>query len=141
MNGFRNRLNSEGGYAGIIALLVVVAIGFVLYFTVIGPKMSSREDKTRQEAGQMGVNLDENKTLAGAAMDKGKETSCKAQLDQIRQGIVMYKTENEGNPPSLESLNLSMAPSHFACPAGNEPYSYDPNTAAVRCVHPGHEGL
>jgi hypothetical protein len=142
MNSLRTRLSNERGNWSLIGLLVAVAIGFAIYSFFISPKMSGRDQQTRQQASEMGVKLDENKTLSGAVADKSRETQCKSQLDQIRQGIVMFRDDhNNSNPAALTDIRLSVGPNFFKCPVGQEAYSYDPATGSVKCIHPGHEGL
>ena len=116
---------SQRGQWGLIAMLIAVLIVAILFVVVLLPKM-----KTSVGGGE--------KPMPEAAMDKAKEVQCMSNLRSVRQGIVMYKSQNETLPPSMKDLKMGMGADFFKCPVGMEPYQYDPNTGAVRCPHPGH---
>ena len=121
----RHGIGSQRGQWGLIAMLIAVLIVAILFVVVLLPKM-----KTSVGGGE--------KPMPEAAMDKAKEVQCMSNLRSVRQGIVMYKSQNETLPPSLKDLKMGMGADFFKCPVGGEPYQYDPITGAVRCPHPGH---
>jgi len=125
MHTNRHGIGSQRGQWGLIAMLIAVLIVAILFVVVLLPKM-----KTSVGGGE--------KPMPEAAMDKAKEVQCMSNLRSVRQGIVMYKSQNETLPPSMKDLKMGMGADFFKCPVGMEPYQYDPNTGAVRCPHPGH---
>jgi competence protein ComGC len=104
---------------GLLAVIVIIAILAVVFLRPGGK-------------GQ------EKKSMPAQVQQKASGVECQSNLNQVRQMIQMYQTDNEQNPPSLQAL--SGLPAGFTqCPVGGEPYWYDPQSGRVTCRHPGHE--
>lgn len=77
-------------------------------------------------------------TIVGRSKAAGKDVVCRSNLGQVRQAIMIYRTNSDDAPP--ESIAELKLPAEFSkCPLGNEPYILNPETGEVRCPHPGHE--
>ena len=77
---------------------------------------------------------------AHSPIQRAKDTVCTSNIQQVRLAIQAANTSAEDektNPASLEELKLPAE--MLSCSEGKEPYSYDPKTGTVHCVHPGHE--
>lgn len=118
--------NSERGFMTLIGLLVVIVIIGILFALYAGGPVPGTG-----EGGEGGPST----TLGGAA-DRGRDAVCRNHLSQIRAAISMHVATTGEFPPSLEAVNAGVP---LECPAGDEPYEYDPEAGKVRCVHPGHE--
>lgn len=129
------KLREKRGSATLVALLIVVVIGMLIYLYMggyIGHKSSAVPSETSQSSSYK------------AAIDQGKEASCQNNLRQIRYAITMYQNSEGKNPADIMEIynNYGLkSPGLQKCPAGGEPYMYDPATGIVRCVHPGHTGF
>ena len=78
--------------------------------------------------------------MAHSPIERAKDTVCKSNLEQVRLAIQSAKTmaeDEQKNPQSLQELKLPAE--LLICAEGKEPFSYDPATGEVHCVHPGHE--
>ncbi|MEN6371969.1 MAG: hypothetical protein ABFD64_08140 [Armatimonadota bacterium] len=129
-------LRNERGNWTLVGLLVAVAIGFVLVFCVLLPRVQQGTgDKAKREGL---INPKQGQTVVGASMDKGKETQCMSNLRQIRMTIESDKASGEQLPATIQDMGLG---SVGVCPVSNQPYQYDPNAGTVKCTTPGHEGL
>lgn len=84
------------------------------------------------------------KTAGGKKIDspmqRGHAPECASNLSQIRQAYMMATTQDdEHKPQSLAELKrYGLTDSMLACPAGKEPYKFDPATGRAWCIHPGH---
>ena len=77
-------------------------------------------------------------TVLGAAEWAAKDEVCRSNLSQLRQSLQISAGSNDDKyPATLEETHLGA--DFYHCPLGKEPYSYDPTTGQVHCVHPGHE--
>ena len=139
----RNRplpdLRSESGQAGLLSLLAaVVVIGllvWIFFFRGTGAKNTERTLATDA------IVHSNKQTIPGAAMDQATAVTCKNNLSQLRQAIMMDSDPTEGTPPpSLQSLT-GIPAEMKVCPASGRPYAYDPRTGRVSCLTPGHQGL
>jgi hypothetical protein len=139
-----SRLGDERGSWTLVGLLVAVAAGIVIMFVVLLPHINSgggtATGARAQKEGLVkpGGPSGQSRTLVGASLDKGKETACMSNLRGIRQMITYYKTSGDPLPATLQDMKLGSA---AFCPVNHQLYQYDPNTGAVRCLTPGHEGL
>lgn len=77
-------------------------------------------------------------TVLGGTKNRAQDAVCRNNLAQLRAAIGIRAATGSGNPASLEGLNAGV---DLACPAGGEPYRYDPATGNVSCRHPGHESF
>lgn len=118
--------SSERGFFTLIALLVVIVIIAILFATQYGGP--ARRGGTSGAPG-------EPHTVLGGAVNRADATLCRNNLAQLRAAITIYQGNYNAFPPSLDELQSGVT---LTCPVGREPYEYDPNTGAVRCVHPGH---
>jgi hypothetical protein len=107
---------------GLLAVIVIIAIMFVMY--------------TGQQGGAGPAGTGGTTTTFGGARDRAGDAVCRNNLAQLRAAVSISLGTAGTNPSSLEGLQAG-AP--LSCPAGDEPYEYDPATGEVRCVHPGHE--
>lgn len=124
--GGRHRGSSLVGTLVAVALLLVL----VLFFVFRGYGLAGTSQERPDKVGE---------TIVGRSRAAAKDVVCRSNLSQVRQAIQVYMSASgdEEKPPDLGSLRL---PSEvLADPIGKEPYVYDPSTATVRCVHPGHE--
>jgi type II secretory pathway pseudopilin PulG len=124
------KLRSEQGFATLIELVIVVALIVTLSWVWLGRGGGGAGAGTGMAGGQ---------PTAVAALEQAKGVVCRQNLQSIRQAIMMYRSNQEVNPPNLEALRSSgISPDLTKCEVGGEPYQYDPTTGQVRCVHPGH---
>lgn len=115
------------------ASLVVIAIIAVLAVVVLkGSGAFSNQGSPRADG--------RGTTVPGLVKAKAEDTVCKSNLAQVRMslGITHDTGGDETWPQSLEETKLGKQ--FYSCPMtkGQEPYSYDPQTGTVKCVHPGH---
>lgn len=118
----------------LIGLIVTMAIILVLtVFFLKGPSMFSTSGGGSSRKDGMGT------TIPGAARAKAFDDVCMSNLKQVRMSISISHDSNgdEGYPATIEETRLGK--DFYRCPLGHEPYSYDPQTGTVKCVHPGHE--
>lgn len=116
----------------LVASLVVIAIIAILAAVVFkgsgafGSKGSPRADGR-------------GTTVPGLVKAKAEDTVCRSNIDQLRTSLSIAHDSggDDAWPQTLEETRLGKA--FYQCPMGKEPYSYDPQTGAVHCVHPGHE--
>lgn len=119
------RLRSEQGWITLIELLVAAVIIMGVAWLYLG--------RSVQTPGGL------EQTTPGAALQQARGVECMSNLRSVRQAIGAYRASQEANPPSLDALQSYGISAEFRkCPAGGEPYQYDPNTGNVKCVHPGH---
>jgi hypothetical protein len=113
----------------LVAMLVVIVIIMLLYLAFFrgGNPLSLTGSGQNQ------------KSLPGQAMDKGKQVVCIENLRQIRAAIQMRVTTEENRPANLAELKLPAE--MLKCAVGGEPYVYHPQTGVVQCPHPGHQRL
>lgn len=127
-------IRNERGNWTLVGLLVAVAIGFLLYFMVLMPKLNSADRAAKEGL----IEPKPGQSVVGASMDKAKETECASNLRQTRMMIDSHKATNEAVPASLSDLRLG---SIVNCPVSNQAYEYDAATGTVKCPTPGHEKL
>lgn len=130
------KLNSRGSWSLIGLLVVVVIIGVATAVYIKGG--NSSRVSTVSSSSEMLDSKSEKKTVFGKAIDTGKAESCRQQLDQIRKGIITYKSSgaSDENPPTLKDIGLGVSNTYFQCPMAGKKYTYDPATGDVRCpVH------
>lgn len=95
----------------------------------------------------MPMYLKGGKTAGGKKIDspiqRGHAPECASNLNQIRQAYTMATTaDDEQKPRALADLKrYGLTDSMLVCPAGKEPYRFDPATGRAWCVHPGHENF
>jgi len=132
-----SRLRNESGQWTLVGLMVAIAVGFVILFVVLLPRLTPGERAVKEGL----VKPKEGQTVIGASLDKAKETSCSSSLRQIRMAIDYYKAENGQPPATLQDLKMPTSGSFYTCPATGQPYRYDPNSGTVSCSTPGHGGF
>lgn len=104
----------------LIGLLIVVAIGMVLYLFLLGPRMGG--DGKAQ------------KSVAKQSLDRGEDTRTDSNLNQIRTVINMIKTDSDGKPPAslTELKRASKFPDEmFIDKTTGKPLFYDPATGWI----------
>lgn len=94
--------------------------------------------------GCMALSVDGNQrkdqvgeTVVGQSFARAKDGVCMQNIRQVRQGIQVYLTSNDGPPPSLADIRFPQE--LLVCPIDKKPYTYDPAAGTVKCDHPGHE--
>jgi hypothetical protein len=122
-------LSSRRGQWAIIEIVVVVAIIVVAAYFILPSYLSG--------AGKGKNGPDRVHTPIGQA----ESVDCRNNLNQIRNAIEMEKTSGEEGrvPASLADLGPSMS-AVTKCAISGKEYTYDPSTARVSCITPGHEG-
>jgi hypothetical protein len=78
-------------------------------------------------------------TIPGLVKARAEDTVCKSNLNQLRLSLGIARMNNDDQwPATLEETRLGS--DFYGCPMGKgkEPYSYNPETGEVRCIHPGH---
>ena len=121
---FVRRGNARTGFS-LIELLVVMALMVVLsagmYKVYLG-----------KGTGKPG----EAKTPITATYD----SVCLQNLRSVRQCVEAAHTGDTDTkfPAALTEIK-ELSSDLRACPVGKEPYTYDPQTGEVHCVHPGHD--
>ena len=113
----------------LVASLIVIAIIAIL--AVVMLKGSGGGDMKAARADGRG------QTLPGLVKAKAEDTTCQSNLNQLRQGIAVYETSNDGFPPRMDDTRLGA--NFYKCPMGGETYQYEPSTGKVFCPHLGHE--
>ena len=71
------------------------------------------------------------------SMTTSKEAVCKGNLRILREQMLVYETEYEGKPPSLEYMVPDFITEEDAlhCPETDEMYVYDEESGDVWCPH------
>jgi type II secretory pathway pseudopilin PulG len=119
----RNRQSRRRGQT-LIALLVVVLVGFGMYFMFLGPRRGA-DGELRPSIAKESINKSETVAVMGN------------NISQIEQAISMYRMDNEGKPPaSLEELKSSAYAKGFPAemwidPVSKQPLIYDPQTGTI----------
>lgn len=131
------KLNNRGNWTliGLLVTLVVVIVGAAL---LMGKMPAGGPSTVTKKNGSVLDSKSQKKTVFGKAIDTGKATDCKERLNQIRLGILAYKTTgtDDRNPASFKDIGLSVGMDYFQCPMALKPYTYDPATGVVKCpVH------
>lgn len=105
----------------LLGLLIFVVILVFLYLQFLGPR-SSPDGEHR-------------KSVAAESMDQAREVELTSNLNQIRQGIRMYRNDNDNRvPASMEELRkyLKDYPAEmWVNPIDKTPLIYDPSTGAI----------
>lgn len=72
--------------------------------------------------------------------EKAKSVTCQSNLRILRSAIVVYRSANNSNPPSLDDLDPSFVKdvTGLSCPSSNIPYVYEAGEATVYCAYPPH---
>ncbi|NWG75290.1 MAG: hypothetical protein HXY24_11890 [Rubrivivax sp.] len=71
----------------------------------------------------------ERTTTIGHALDRADKSVCEQYLGQLNQAVMMYRMENEANPPDLAAvIKASGLP---ASELANCTYTYNPATGVV----------
>jgi len=110
---------------GLIEMLVVIVIIALLAIYLI-PKYT-------------GIN-GTNKDKINAPVKRAEGVSCINNLQQVRNAITLYTSQNDGQfPSSLDAISSGMGSSMFKCPVSGIQYNYDPASGRVSCSTPGHE--
>jgi hypothetical protein len=123
-------MNKRAG-TSLISVIASVAIIAVLAVVLLMGSGALRGEPASNRADGLG------KTIPGAAKAAAQDTECRSNLGQVRQAIQLRLTLDEDPPQSLEETRLGS--NFYRCPLGKEPYEYNPQTAQVKCPHPGHE--
>lgn len=111
--------------ATLIVIVIIAMLSVVLLTGSLGGGTSHRKD---------GLGT----TIPGAVKMAAKDDVCRSNLNQVRLGVQVARTNADDTPPAtIEETKLGS--DFYKCPIGKEPYAYDPATGEVRCVHPGHE--
>lgn len=124
------RLSSGQTLAASLVVIAIIGVLAVVLFKgsgAFGAKSSPRADGR-------------GTTVPGLVKAKAEDTKCRNYLGQLRASLEIARTNNEDQFPStLEETRLGST--FYGCPMGKgkEPYSYDPTTGRVSCIHPGHE--
>ena len=129
--------NNRGNWS-LIGLLVAVAIVIgvtAIYFSggIGGTATVKNDSNLLDQASQ-------KQTTVGRAIDTGKSTVCREQLNQIRTAVQNAKATSgtEENPASFKDLGMSVSADYFKCPVSGQAYTYDPTTGKASCpTHPG----
>jgi prepilin-type N-terminal cleavage/methylation domain-containing protein len=117
----------------LLVVLVLLAVAAGVYFAWYSPHRA-QQLKAAVEAGNPQQVPVGPQTVLGQALQKAESTNCLNNLQQLRQAIQLYVSDNGTYPPSLEALNL---PGMLTCPVSGQPYRYDPSTGTVSCpTHP-----
>ena len=124
------RLDNRGNWS-LIALLVTVVIIVVAAAYYFGGSGLS----TVKKSSPLLDAKSKKSTIVGQAIDTGKSADCRQRLNQIRTGIMAFKTTgtDDSNPQSFKDIGLGVSPDFFRCPVSNQPYTYDPATGTVKC--------
>jgi hypothetical protein len=105
----------------LIGLLIFTVLLVFLYLQFLGPRTTPEGEH--------------RKSVAADSMDQAKEVQLTSNLNQIRQGIGMYRNDNEGRvPASMADLRkyLKDYPAEmWVNPNDNSPLIYDPSTGAI----------
>ena len=128
------KLNNRGNWTliGLLVAVVIVVAAAGYYFTSGGVTTVKKGSPLLDPGSQ-------KETVVGQSMDTAKSVDCRQRLNQIRQGITMFKsTDAEGNnPPTLKDAVSNMSADYFQCPVSRQPYQYDPAAGTVKCpTHP-----
>lgn len=112
----------------LVGLVLIGMLAAALYYgqgAFGGPKAAPRADGR-------------GTTVLGAAKARAEDEVCRSNLNQVRQAIAVFQTQDPDGafPRNLEETRLGS--SFYSCPIGNEPYVYDPSSGRVVCSHPGH---
>jgi hypothetical protein len=121
------RCSPQGGFFTLIGLLLALVI-IVILLSMYGLPGGTGGSGSGGDAA----------TVLGGTKNRAQDAVCRNNLAQLRAAIGIRAGTGSGNPPSLEGLNAGV---DLACPAGEEPYRYDPTTGNVSCRHPGHESF
>ena len=117
----------RGGFFTLLGLLMALVI-IVIQLAMYGLPGGTGGSGTGGDAA----------TVLGGTKDRAQDAVCRNNLAQLRAAIGIRAGMGSGNPASLEGLNAGV---DLVCPAGGEPYRYDPATGNVSCRHPGHESF
>jgi len=123
-------MKKQGGFT-IIATLITVAIICIL-MVVMMQGYGTGSASTRKDG--LG------KTTYGGAIMTAKDEACRANLQQVRQGLEAAKLSNGDEVPA-DIKDAHIGDSFYSCPLGGEHYKYDSATGQVHCTHPGHENF
>lgn len=111
--------------ASLIVLVIIAILAVVVFNGSLGAGKSTRKD---------GLGT----TIPGKVKAAARDDVCRSNLNQVRMAIQIERSTADDAPPaSLKDLRLSEE--FLKCSIGQEPYEYDPETATVKCPHPGHE--
>lgn len=120
------RANSLVGVLVTVAIVVLLVIVFA-----VGPGSLTGKKAPARPDGK-------GETIVGRSMYRAKDEACRSNLGQVRQSIQINTDPVESTfPGGIEDTKLGQ--DYYKCPIGGEPFSYDPKTGKVVCVHPGHE--
>lgn len=121
----RRRANTLIGLMVAMAIVILATLFFVTGGKMLGGKVEERPDG-------------KGETMIGKSIYRAKDTQCRSNLGQMRQGIGIATDPVENTfPQSLEETRLGAT--FYKCPVGGEAYVYDPATGLVSCPHAGHE--
>ena len=115
----------------LVGLVVVIAIMALLAVAVMRPWAMGGTAKPARADGK-------GDTVPGLAKLKAEDTVCQSNLAQVRQFLQIARANGDDQPPASLAEIQGLPKDFQSCPLGHEPYSYDPATGTVRCVHPGH---
>ena len=118
----------------LVASLVVIAIIAILAAVVMKGSGAFSGAKSPRADGR-------GTTVPGLVKAKAEDTVCRSNLGQLRMSLsIVHDTGgDEAWPQTLEETRLGAQ--FYTCPMGKgkEPYTYNPQTGEVHCIHPGHE--
>ena len=120
----------------------LLIIGLTLISLALASCGKPKSDEANQPKQDQGWNITPQpaRSVLGRAVQKSISVECQSNLNQIRQLIEMYKSENNGaNPPALSAMPEAARISK--CPISKQDYQYDPATGKVSCTFQGHENL
>lgn len=120
--------------ASLIEMLVVLVIVGVLIgaFSTGGFGLLKGSAASKPRADGVG------ETIVGRTKAAGKDTVCRSNLNQVRQAIMIYRTNADDAPPSAIA-DLKLPKEFSSCPLGGEPYELNTENGEVKCPHLGHE--
>lgn len=122
------RKTSGRGLVGVIVAVLIVVVATVFFAT--GSSLTGEKPAERADG--------KGETVVGKSILAGKDSKCRSNLSQVRQGIMVATDPvDDTRPATLEQTRLGSQ--FYVCPIGKENYLYDPQTGIVSCPHPGHE--
>ncbi len=121
--------DSQAGFWALIELLIVAIIIAVAVSYYLSSQRMVGAVSGGNPAGYDAT------TTPGIAIERAKGVECQNNLQQLRAAVATYQANNGTLPSSLEELQSNVP---LTCPVGGEPYTYDPSTGQVHCVHPRH---
>jgi hypothetical protein len=129
----------QGMWRRVLMLALGLLLVGMLLVSCASKKVAAPPPAADETSGGAYVTSSPAQSLPGRVVQHAMGTECKNNLDQIRQMIMIYRSDNNGeNPPSLSALQ-GLPGKMQQCPISHTDYTYDPSTGEVHCTFPGHE--